>query len=172
MVALVLLPGMDGTGELFAPFISALNSRFPVTVVRYPNNEGLGYGELEAIARASLPTQSPFILLAESFSGPIAISLAASAPAGLVGLVLCCSFARNPQQWLTAGRFVVPFFPIKQLPVSLLALFVLGECSSQVHRRALAAALAQVPAGILRARLLAVLAVDVSLSLSHVHVPV
>ncbi len=97
MTTLVLLPGMDGTGELFAPLVAALNSGFKTVVVRYPPNEVLSYAELESIARASLPTNEPFFILGESFSGPIAVSIAASAPPGLKGLILCASFVRNPQ---------------------------------------------------------------------------
>src|SRR5690349_19305847 len=36
IVKLVLLPGMDGTGELFAPFLSALGSSWESLVFRYP----------------------------------------------------------------------------------------------------------------------------------------
>ena len=68
MCRLVLLPGMDGTGELFAPFIAALGSQFPVTIVRYPETQALDYAGLEAVARALLPVGSPFVLLGESFS--------------------------------------------------------------------------------------------------------
>ena len=36
MTALVLLPGMDGTGDLFAPLLSALPPALRTIVVRYP----------------------------------------------------------------------------------------------------------------------------------------
>ena len=38
----LLLAGMDGTGELFGPFVEALGGEFQVKVVRYPNSEPLG----------------------------------------------------------------------------------------------------------------------------------
>jgi thioesterase domain-containing protein len=59
MVTVVLLPGMDGTGTLFDPFIAALGPDFNVKVVRYPATEPLGYSELESIARSALPTERP-----------------------------------------------------------------------------------------------------------------
>ena len=68
-MTLVLLPGMDGTGILVEPFVAALGSQFSVTIVRYPITEALGYAELEAVARAALPTDGPFVILGESFSG-------------------------------------------------------------------------------------------------------
>ena len=88
MLKLVLLPGMDGTRTLFQPFVDALAGEFEIQIVRYPTHKAFGYEELEAFVRAALPTDSPFILLGESFSGPIAVSIAASKPAALVGLVL------------------------------------------------------------------------------------
>jgi pimeloyl-ACP methyl ester carboxylesterase len=92
---LVLLPGMDGTGLLFEPFLKALKGFEPL-VLRYPR--GLtDYADCVAYARARLPKERPFLLLGESFSGPVAIALAAERPAGLRGLVLCSTFARNPR---------------------------------------------------------------------------
>jgi hypothetical protein len=78
MVTLVLLPGMDGTGTLFEPFVAALGHEFAVKVVDYPRAEPLGYEQLELFATAALPSEGPLILLGESFSGPIAVALAAS----------------------------------------------------------------------------------------------
>ena len=51
MTALVLLPGMDGTGDLFAPLLSALSPALRTIVIRYPSDRPLGYAELEAHAR-------------------------------------------------------------------------------------------------------------------------
>ncbi len=45
MITLVLLPGMDGTGCLFADFVSALGSEFETILVRYPSDEPLGYND-------------------------------------------------------------------------------------------------------------------------------
>lgn len=63
MVAIVLLPGMDGTGVMFAGLASALKEEYRTIIVSYPENEPLGYRELEAYARAVLPTDEPYILL-------------------------------------------------------------------------------------------------------------
>ncbi|MGH3626194.1 MAG: hypothetical protein ACRDRL_01935, partial [Sciscionella sp.] len=70
---------MDGTGDLFAPLIDALGDNIPCSVVRYPD-ESLDYAGHEAIARAALPANGPYVILGESFSGPIAVSIAASEP--------------------------------------------------------------------------------------------
>jgi pimeloyl-ACP methyl ester carboxylesterase len=104
-IRLVLLPGMDGTGELFEPLAQAMGRQHDaIDVVRYPGTEPLGYDELERLVRARLPAGQPFVLLGESFSGPLAISIAAAPPPGLRGLILCCSFARSPKPGLALLR--------------------------------------------------------------------
>ncbi len=96
---------MDGTGELFEPLAQAMGRQHDaIDVVRYPGSEPLGYDELERLVRARLPVGQPFVLLGESFSGPLAISIAATPPPGLRGLILCCSFARSPKPGLALLR--------------------------------------------------------------------
>ena len=170
-MTLVLLPGMDGTGYLFEPFITALGGEFQVVRVAYPNDGALGYSELESIARAALPA-GPYVLLGESFSGPVAISLAASASDQLRGLVLCCTFARNPRPFFSGLRSIVGFLPMALAPVAVLGRVLLGRFSTHALRSALARALAPVSASALRARLQAVLRVDVSAELAAVKAPI
>lgn len=171
MVTLVLLPGMDGTGDLFEPFIAALGGEFDVKVVRYPSDEPLGYAELEAFARAALPAEGPFVLVGESFSGPITVALAASASQQLKGLVLCCTFVRNPRPLFAGLRSVVGLVPVAFAPVGVLSGLLLGRFSTVELRAALARSLAKVAPSALRARLAAVLNVDVSSKLSAVKAP-
>lgn len=172
MVALVLLPGLDGTGLLFADFADSFEPDVKIIVASYPTDIPLSYAELESVARSFLPQDQPFFLLAESFSGPIGISIAASAPPGLLGLVLCCSFARSPAPMAALLRPLVGIVPVSVLPVRLLGFFLLGRFSSAAFLGALAKALALIAAPVLRARARAVLSVDVSASLPKVKVPV
>lgn len=172
MVALVLLPGLDGTGLLFADFATSFGPEVKVIVAAYPKDIPLDYSELEPIARSFLPQDQPFFLLAESFSGPIGISISASAPPGLLGLVLCCSFASNPVPALALSRPLLGIVPLSVLPIPLLGFFLLGRFASPARLGALAKALALVSAPVLRARARAVLAVDVSGLLPMVRVPV
>jgi len=172
MVALVLLPGLDGTGLLFADFAASFGSDVKIIVVSYPTDAAVGYSELEPVARSFLPKDQPFFLLGESFSGPIAISIAASRPPGLLGLVLCCSFARSPRPALAVLRPLLAVAPVAALPLALLSFFVLGRFASSALRRSLAESLAQVSPSALRARARAALSADVSASLPCVGVPV
>lgn len=172
MLTLVLLPGMDGTGTLFEPFITALGQDVAVQVVSYPAVDALGYSELEAHARQSLPSSGRFILLGESFSGPIAVAIAASQPPGLVGLVLCSTFVRNPRPVFGPLRHIANLLPVKLAPLPVLSKLLLGRFSTPALRAAFAAAMAQVSARALRARLRAVLGVDVSKQLRAIDVPI
>src|SRR5207249_6130409 len=80
MATIILLPGMDGSGSLFEDFIASLPPDVEAMVVKYPPDRALDYAELEALARAALPIQGSFLLVGESFSGPVAVALAASSP--------------------------------------------------------------------------------------------
>jgi pimeloyl-ACP methyl ester carboxylesterase len=94
----VILPGMDGTGELAASFLRMLPKEDVVALVRFPRQKILSKRELVRLVDESLPITSDYILLAESFSGPIAIEIAARnpSPKRLRALILCASFARSP----------------------------------------------------------------------------
>ncbi|MFZ2160962.1 MAG: hypothetical protein WAW02_01975 [Sideroxyarcus sp.] len=172
MTALVLLPGLDGTGLLFADFVASLGEDTEAIVVFYPADTALGYSELESVARSFLPHDQPYFLLAESFSGPIAISIAASSPPGLLGLILSCSFARNPQPLLGIFRQALGVVPVAALPMALLSYFVLGRFATPLLRGKLATSLSLVSPAVLRVRARAALSVDVSSSLSRIKVPV
>ena len=96
-LSLVILPGLDGTGRLFGPLAAALPDWIAPDVVDYPVDRVAGYDELAATVGARLPTDCPFVLLGESFGGPLAMRVAAGRPAGLVGLVLCATFGTSPR---------------------------------------------------------------------------
>lgn len=97
---LVLLPGMDGTGILFGPLLEALPHGWEAQILRYPPDKALGYESLLDIVQAAIPIDGPFILLGESFSGPLALMAASKNPPGLQAVVLCASFIENPLPWL------------------------------------------------------------------------
>jgi pimeloyl-[acyl-carrier protein] methyl ester esterase len=170
--SLVLLPGMDGTGDMFRPLLDAFGSSLSSVVVSYPCTEPLRYAELVALVRESLPTNSPYVLLGESFSGPIAVTLAAERPDGLIGLILCASFVSNPIPWLRPLRTLVGFLPIRaglrlQGPNRLF-----GRSETPELRRLFFEAARQVSTPVLRMRICEALNVDVSPLLGSVHVPV
>lgn len=171
MVALVLLPGMDGAGTLLNDFVSKLGPGLETTIVSYPADRALGYSELERLVRSSLPADRPYFLLAESFSGPIAISIGASPPAGLLGLILCCSFARNPRRIFNAAWPLLRPLSPNWLPTWLLSAALLGRFASPPLPAMLRQSVAALSAPALRARIQAVIDVDLTHELPKLRVP-
>ncbi|ALV08620.1 alpha/beta fold hydrolase [Roseateles depolymerans] len=171
MTRLVLLPGMDGTGELFDPFIAALHGIIPTSVVRYPAHLAR-YESLTAWASATLPTDEPYVLLGESFSGPIALTLAAERPTGLSGLILCASFARCPSVWLTRMRPALGWLPPLPPPRALLRhLLCNGDQASPETFAALQSAVSRSTPRVLLERLREVASVDVLATVNRIEVP-
>ena len=97
-MSFVLLPGMDGTGRLFEPLLKLGLDAMPIA---YSSEVPKGYEALEADIRPLLPERD-FLLVAESFSGPLGLRIAADPPPHLRGLLLVNSFARRPRYipWL------------------------------------------------------------------------
>ncbi len=75
-LATILLPGLDGTGDLFAPLLEVFPETLEPFVISYPPDQLLGYRELEEFVAAKLPADRDFAIVAESFSGPLAARLA------------------------------------------------------------------------------------------------
>ena len=65
---LVLLPGLDGTGELFGDFVAALPETYTATIVAYPTDRFLSYTDLRPLVSAVVPQSKRFVLVAESVS--------------------------------------------------------------------------------------------------------
>ncbi len=173
MTTLVLLPGLDGTGRLFAPLLAELPHHWRTQVLSYPVDPQLGYDALTARVARALPADGSIVLLGESFSGPIAIALAAQLGERLQALILCCSFASNPRPALSPFAPLVACLPSPaQLPASLNARILLGTRPSSETRGLLMQALADLPATVVRARLRMVLKVDASAALARVRSPV
>jgi pimeloyl-[acyl-carrier protein] methyl ester esterase len=168
---LILLPGLDGTGKLFAEFLKALDPGLSVQVVSYPPDVPLGYDALEARVRAALPARGPFVLLGESFSGPLAIRIAANPPSGLVGLILCVTFASNPYPKLAWARRLAAFLPLKSLPRWIRAPLMWGSASPSKAPRQSERAMAGVAASVIRRRIAALLAVDETAALAKISLP-
>jgi pimeloyl-ACP methyl ester carboxylesterase len=172
MTTLVLLPGLDGTGVLFSNFLKSLGPQVKTRVASYPVDSPQGYVDLQSVAASFIPSDEPYVLFAESFSGPIAILIASTRPKFLKGLILCCSFARTP------SRFAVRLFslfgsaPIKILPNGILGKILLGRSSNAKVRNALTEALSRISGGALKGRIKSVASVDVSANLREIRVPI
>jgi pimeloyl-ACP methyl ester carboxylesterase len=170
MPGLVLLPGMDGTGELFAPFVEVLPPEIEVTVVRYADRPA-SYADHEAVVRRELPKDRPFVIVGESFSGPVAVSLAANGAANLRGLILCASFLTCPNRLLRALRPLTVLASPKLVPGFIAHHALLGRFATPPLREAHARALSHVSTRTLTGRLRAMSDVDVRDELRRCDLP-
>ncbi len=93
---LILLPGMDGTGDLFDPLLKMIPPKYQVQAIAYPADELLSYEGLYDFVGDQLRNQGQIILVAESFSGPLALRIANSEPERIRAVILCASFVYPP----------------------------------------------------------------------------
>jgi len=164
---------MDGTGILFEPLLENLPPELEAKVVSYPAKRPCGYEDLIGLVKAALPKDGPFILLGESFSGPLAIMAAHAQPPGLEGIVLCASFARSPLPWFERfSEVLITPAMLAMAPAFLKARLLLGASATPHLRSLFSRAEALVSPDVIVARIKAVLRVDVSDELRRCPVPV
>ncbi|HEY6099866.1 MAG TPA: alpha/beta hydrolase [Anaeromyxobacter sp.] len=169
----LLLPGIDGGGRLFGPLLAAEPRGLLPEVVSYPADRVLGYDDLATLVRERLP-RGRFLLVAESFSGPIAIRLAAERPPGLAALVLAASFLHRPLNPLLhpirglvgARLFGVP------MPAAIVRHFMAGPDAPRAIVAEVQAAVAAVPAEVMAHRAAEALGVDAREDLARVDAPI
>ena len=94
----LLMPGFDGTGELFSPLLKVLDKSISTVTVRYSHE--ITFDDYVKSAAKLLP-QEKAVLIAESFSGPIALALMAQYPSQIKSTILCATFATSPFRLLT-----------------------------------------------------------------------
>jgi pimeloyl-[acyl-carrier protein] methyl ester esterase len=157
----ILLPGLHGTTELFDRFVDAAPIGLPLLRQPLPNEMPLGYSELAAWVCVQLPPD-PVVLVAESFSGPLALLVADRCPR-VVAIVLCESFVVPP-----APRFLAKLPTLVwnwPPPVALVSAFLTGG------DRALAEKIRSVVQGlrgdVIASRIAAALCVDVRAELER-----
>ena len=157
---LVLLPGLDGTEVFFGPLLAALPPWVEPVVVTYPTSGANGYADLFGVVEAAVADAPEFYVLGWSFSGPLALMLAAKEPKRTRGVILCASFVRSPLPILPWLRFAVVAPVVNLVRLARRTPAVLPGVWTEQFRRDKAAAWARVPARVLAARARAILAVD------------
>lgn len=170
--ALRILPGLDGTTRMLDGFIAQARAAGfdDAAAIGYPHDRVLDADGLEAFARGRLPDDKPFLLLGESFSGPIALRIAADPPPGLRALVLSTTFATTPVPLLS------PFAPLTRIapvlaPMPLLSWLLLGRWRTPSLDTALRQALDEVVPTVLRSRAALALRIDARDALPRIRVP-
>lgn len=112
----VLLPGLDGSGQFFAPFLETLPSFVHPQIISYPFDGCADYDQVLEFVQPLLPTDRDYFIVAESFSGPAALQIGLQRPKGLKGIILVASFCSTPlsqgQQMLALNSMNLLRFPI------------------------------------------------------------
>ncbi len=169
----VLLPGLDGTGTLFSPFTRKSPEWANPVVISYDREQAQDYEQLASIVLKSIDQESPYILLGESFSGPVAVLVAARAPRNLVGVILCASFAVNPRPLMS-----LLFFPAllralfgMGLPAWAIKYSLAGWGNSSELTKAVISVVRSVSPEVLTARMKMVIESDVTIQLANCTIP-
>lgn len=151
---LVLLPGLDGTGILFRPLLVELPEDIRPVVIQYPPNQSISLPEHAQVVARQLP-RHPFVLLAESFSGLVALALIANELSNLRGVLFVAGFAEPPRRLLLRLAALVPWAGsgMRLAPSFLLRQFCLGKSANARQLALVREALAAVSPVVLTHRL-------------------
>lgn len=139
---------MDGTGKLFTPLCSFLPAS--TTVVPLPQSGSQTYEFLAAHVATQLPEED-FIIVAESFSGPIAALLTEKHIDNLRGIVFIATFLSCPKPALVSLAKYLPLKLLLSIPFSeaLISRYLLAGFNFSTF----SSTLKEVPSSILRNRL-------------------
>ncbi len=170
-VTVVLMPGLNGTEGLFRPLLDHAPEDYDVVIISYPTHEKLSYTELVTYTLKALDAiRGRYILVGESFSGPLSLLIASERPSGLVGIILAASFISAPN--FRIGRFLpwrISFILTK--PLYALRIF-LSKKGSSSFTKTTSIELQKVSPAVLADRIQSVFSVDVAEELRTCAVPI
>ena len=167
---LLVLPGLDGTGKLTDEFRGAFPNEFSLDVVAYPP-ELSSYADIYGWLTARLPRED-FVLVAESFSGPLAIKLGSDDIPNLRGIVFVATFAKAPRRLPSVFAGLLRLAPLSHPIGSRVAQpFLMGQWTTRQFTDRFSKAMRGIPKATLCGRLQAVLSVDVVSNLAEIRVP-
>lgn len=150
---LVLLPGLDGTGSLFDPFISHLHG-IDTQIIPLPMVGDQSYETLTSYVASQLPDE-PFTLLAESFSGPIAANLISTGQYQTSRVIFVATFLTPPRRIFLNLVKYVPLKRLMHMPFSdyFIKTFLLGFHSDTSILNLFKHVIDHVPNSIVKSRL-------------------
>ncbi len=150
---IVLLPGMDGTGNLFEDVIAELSS-MDVVAVSLPSKGSQSYEELSSGLVSILPNEE-FIIVAESFSGGIAACLSKRNIPNLKAVVFVASFLSAPKKIVAYMASILPIQQFTKLPLFkyVCRFLFLGKEATGPEIERFKRTVLSVPSSILRSRL-------------------
>lgn len=156
-----LLPGLDGTGDLFGPLLQALAAR-AARAISYPFEPEATWETLTRAALDQIDPSEPFVLFAESFSGPVAMRLLSEHGSRCVGYLACATFLSNPAPRLlalSALPCVLRLVP-RRPPAWAVRRLLLSRSATPALTRQVADTIARVPRRCVRRRLALIRALE------------
>lgn len=113
-VPIMVLPGLDGSVGMLTKFRDLAPHGFDVTLLELPH-DGDSYVRLAQHLSDTIAGTRHCVLIAESFSGPLAVMLALQHPQSVAALVLVASFVTSPLPfvarcvpWSAVFRYPLP----------------------------------------------------------------
>jgi pimeloyl-[acyl-carrier protein] methyl ester esterase len=170
---LILLPGLDGTGNLFAPLIPELPRTLNVITAAYPSERFLPYPELVSWLSELVPSNGPFAILGESYGTTVAVKFTATHPPNLTGVILCAGFIFNPvRKWGPLPKLLArPLFFRFPSPDFLREYFILGFGAPESLKLALRRTVQSVNTEVFGKRARAAIDCDATQEIRQVNVP-
>jgi pimeloyl-ACP methyl ester carboxylesterase len=177
---IILLPGMDGTGILFRPFIQELAQHISedifkeisVQALSYPCDQELSYEQLIDYVRSMLPAQEEVILVAESFSGPIGYALAAEQPSKIRAVIFVATFLSPPKGllWMMPPPLMALLMKIP-LPVPLIKLLLFERGTANETVALFNTALKRVRRPVFAARMREMISLQAGIKAQNIDIP-
>ncbi len=112
----MLLPGLDGTGILFRPLLTALSPKIRTLTCAYPRDVFLSVGRLAELVADRICEMGRVVIVAESWSGLVCLELLRRRPANIVGVIFIACFTTPPRRSLLALSRLLPLSVLMQLP--------------------------------------------------------
>jgi len=157
----LILPGLDGQAALRAEFIAALAPSLPARCLTYPDHLSRYDDLLPLIQDQVKETEGNFILIAESFSGPLALRIAETPPAGLKGIIWVGSFISAPSRLPVCVAHMARFTPVQHRPFRQLMNFAgFGSYGTKETRKLCAEIMQNLPPKTIAGRLKEVLSLS------------
>jgi surfactin synthase thioesterase subunit len=155
---LILLPAFDGTGKMFSDFVTALGDTVETQVISYPESGGQDYPALAGYIQTKIPDNEDYILLGESFAGPLVYDIASKDQKNCKAAIFVATYLTNPSpialKTLTAlPAGLISFFLSKP---AIIAKLSLSKNADPSIAKAIADNFASVKSDIIKQRLMTI----------------
>ncbi len=150
---LLLLPGLDGTGTLFDNFIDCLPKDLPAVAIAYPLSLETFDDCARFVNQRIADTDESVVLVAESFSGPMAVEILRKPHANLKGVVLVATFVQAPSPRMLALARRTPSWLIRACAGLAVDWFCLNGNNDEIAALRIKDIVQSLPPGLIKARL-------------------